>query len=76
MDADQAKAIAGAALGALTKLATDKVRELGASSVEGQMANGAVHALAWLASIGADAAIAAAVSRDYTSDTVEFIDEA
>lgn len=75
MDADQAKNIAEAALGALTKLATEKVRELGTSSVEGQMAHGAVHALAWLASIGADAAVAAAVSRDYTSDSVEFIDQ-
>ena len=76
MDADQAKDIAGAALGALTKLATGKARTLGTTSVQGVAAHAAVEALAWLASIGAEAAIATAVSRDYTSDSVEFIDQA
>ena len=75
MDAEQAAALAKTALGALEGLATDALSEQGMGSVEGQMAHTAVHVLSWLAGLGAEAAIAAAVSRDYTSDSVRFIDE-
>jgi len=74
MDADQAAALAKTALGALEGLAEDKLSEQGMGSVEGQMAHTAVHVLSWLAGLGAEAAIAAAVSRDYTSDSVRFVD--
>ena len=75
MDAEDASKVAGLALGALTKLATDKARELGTSTLEGVAAHAAIGALAQLAQWGAEAAIAAAVSREFTSESIRFIDE-
>lgn len=75
MDADEAKRLSEVALGALEGLAKGKLDELGMSSVEGQMAHTAVHVLAWLSGLGAAALIEAAVSREFTSDGVVFIDE-
>lgn len=75
MDAEEAKRLSEVALGALEGLAKGRLEEVGLSTVEGQMAHSAVHVLAWLGGLGAAAIIEAAVSREFTSDGVIFVDE-